>query len=49
MAYKSYIMVFFSGVYVVYEDDIGLEGFEGLYPEILANYKAAPDASLLQQ
>ena len=26
-AYTSYIMGFFSGVNVVYEDDIGLEGF----------------------
>ena len=31
MAYTSYIMGFFSGVNVVYEDDTGLYGFEGLY------------------
>ena len=46
-AYTSYIMGFFSGVNVVYEDDTGLEVFEGLYSEILANCKAAPDASFI--
>ena len=40
-------MGFFSGVNVVYEDDTGLEGFEGLYSEVLANCKAAPDASFI--
>ena len=29
-AYTSYVMGFFSGVNVVYEDDTGLEGYEGL-------------------
>ena len=46
-AYTSYIMGFFSGVNVVYEDDTGLEGFEGLYSEVLANCKAATDASFI--
>ena len=46
-AYTSYVMGFFSGVNVVYEDDTGLEGFEGLYLEVLANCKAAPDASFI--
>ena len=46
-AYTSYIMGFFSGVNVVYEDDTGLEVFEELYSEILANCKAAPDASFI--
>ena len=46
-AYKSYIMGFFSGVNVVYEDDTGLEVFEELYSEIFANCKAAPDASFI--
>ena len=46
-AYTSYIMGFFSGVNVVYEDDTGLEVFEDLYSEILANCKAAPDASFI--
>tara|TARA_Y100000746_G_C15231647_1_gene337665 strand:+ start:188 stop:523 length:336 start_codon:yes stop_codon:yes gene_type:complete len=46
-AYTSYVMGFFSGVNVVYEDDTGLEGFEGLYSEVLANCKAAPDASFI--
>ena len=45
--YTSYIMGFFSGVNVVYEDDTGLVGFEILYSEILANCKAAPDASFI--
>mgnify|MGYP003301386006 FL=1 len=40
-------MGFFSGVNVVYEDDTGLEGFEGLYSEVLENCKAAPDASFI--
>ena len=46
-AYTAYIMGFFSGVNVVYEDDTGLEGFEGLYSEVLANCKAATDASFI--
>ena len=46
-SYTSYIMGFFSGVNVVYEDDTGLEVFEELYSEILANCKAAPDASFI--
>ena len=46
-AYTSYVMGFFSGVNVVYEDDTGLEGFEGLYSEVLENCKAAPDASFI--
>ena len=46
-AYTSYVMGFFSGVNVVYEDDTGLEGFEGLYLEVLENCKAAPDASFI--
>ena len=40
-------MGFFSGVNVVYEDDTGLEKFEGLYSEVLANCKATPDASFI--
>ena len=46
-AYTSYVMGFFSGVNVVYEDDTGLEDFEGLYLEVLSNCKAAPDASFV--
>ena len=46
-AYTSYVMGFFSGVNVVYEDDTGLERFETLYSEVLANCKAAPDASFI--
>ena len=46
-AYTSYVMGFFSGVNVVYEDDTGLEVVEGLYSEVLANCKAAPDASFI--
>jgi hypothetical protein len=46
-AYTSYVMGFFSGVNVVYEDDTGLEGVEGLYLEVLANCKASPDASFI--
>ena len=46
-AYTSYVMGFFSGVNVVYEDDTGLKGFEGLYSEVLENCKAAPDASFI--
>jgi hypothetical protein len=44
-AYTSYVMVLFSGVNVVYEDDTGLEGVEGLYLDVLANCKASPGAS----
>ena len=46
-AYTSYVMGFFSGVNVVYEDDTGLEKFEDLYSEVLANCKATPDASFI--
>ena len=46
-AYTSYVMGFFSGVNVVYEDDTGLSDFEGLYMEVLSNCKAAPDASFV--
>ena len=46
-AYTSYVMGFFSGVNVVYEDETGLEEFEGLYLEVLSNCKAAPDASFV--
>ena len=46
-AYTSYVMGFFSGVNVVYEDDTGLERFETLYSEVLANCKASPDASFI--
>ena len=46
-AYTSYIMGFFSGVNVVYEDDTGLEGFEGLYSEVLENCKASPDVGFI--
>ena len=46
-AYTSYVMCFFSGVNVVYEDETGLEEFEGLYLEVLSNCKAAPDASFV--
>ena len=40
-------MGFFSGVNVVYEDDTGLDKFEDLYSEVLANCKATPDASFI--
>ena len=46
-AYTSYMMGFFSGVNVVYEDDTGLSEFEGLYLDVLSNCKAAPDASFV--
>ena len=46
-AYTSYVMGFFSGVNVVYEDDTGLEGYEGLYSEVLTICKATPDASFI--
>ena len=46
-AYTSYVMGFFSGVNVVYEDDIGLEGYEGLYSEVLTICRATPDASFI--
>jgi len=46
-AYTSYIMGFFTGVNVVYEDDTGLNQFEGLYQELISNCKAAPDASFV--
>ena len=46
-AYTSYVMGFFSGVNVVYEDDTGLDQFEGLYLAALSNCKAAPDASFV--
>ena len=46
-AYTSYVMGFFSGVNVVYEDDTGLEGYEGLYSEVLTICRATPDASFI--
>ena len=46
-AYTSYIMGFFSGVNVVYEDDTGLEVFEDLYSDIISNCRAAPDSSFV--
>ena len=46
-AYTSYVMGFFSGVNIVYEDNTGLEEFEGLYLEAISNCKAAPDASFV--
>ena len=46
-AYTSYVMGFFSGVNIVYEDNIGLDEFEGLYLEAISNCKAAPDASFV--
>ena len=46
-AYTSYVMGFFSGINVVYEDDTGLQQFEGLYQAALSNCKAAPDASFV--
>jgi hypothetical protein len=41
------VMGFFSGVNIVYEDNTGLEEFEGLYLEAISNCKAAPDASFV--
>jgi hypothetical protein len=46
-AYTSYVMGFFSGVNVVYEDDTGLEKFDQLYLAVLENCKATPDASFV--
>ena len=46
-AYTSYVMGFFSGVNVVYEDDTGLSEFEELYLKALSNCKSAPDASFV--
>ena len=46
-AYTSYVMGFFSGVNIVYEDHTGLDEFEGLYLEAISNCKAAPDASFV--
>jgi len=46
-AYTSYVMGFFSGVNIVYEDNTGLEEFEGLYLEAISNCKTAPDASFV--
>lgn len=46
-AYTSYVMGFFSGVNVVYEDDVGLKEFEQIYLQVLSNCKAAPDASFV--
>lgn len=40
-------MGFFSGVNLVYEDDTGLNEFEGLYLKVLSNCKAAKDASFV--
>ena len=47
VAYTSYVMGFFSGVNIVYEDNTGLDEFEGLYLEAISNCKAAPDASFV--
>ena len=46
-AYTSYVMGFFSGVNVVYEDATGLEKFDELYSAVLENCKATPDASFV--
>ena len=46
-AYTSYVMGFFSGINVVYEDDTGLQQFERLYQAALSKCKAAPDASFV--
>ena len=46
-AYTSYVMGFFSGINIVYEDNTGLDEFEGLYLEAISNCKAAPDASFV--
>ena len=46
-AYTSYVMGFFSGVNVVYEDGVGLEDFDQLYFKALSNCKATPDASFV--
>ena len=46
-AYTSYIMGFFSGVNVVYEDDTGLEVFDDLYSDIISNCRVAPDSSFV--
>ena len=46
-AYTSYVMGFFSGVNVVYEDETGLARFDELYSEVLENCKATPDASFV--
>lgn len=46
-AYTSYVMGFFSGVNVVYEDETGLERFEELFSSVLENCKATPDASFV--
>ena len=46
-AYTSYVMGFFSGVNVVYEDDTGLSEFEELYLKALSNCKSSPDASFV--
>ena len=46
-AYTSYVMGFFSGVNVVYEDATGLEKFDELYSAVLDNCKATPDASFV--
>ncbi len=46
-AYTSYIMGFFSGVDVVYEDDTGLAVFEDLYSDIISNCRTVPDSSFV--
>lgn len=46
-AYTSYVMGFFSGVNVVYEDDTGLNEFEELYLKVLSNCKAAQDVTFV--
>ena len=46
-AYTSYVLGFFSGVNVVYEDDTGLNKYDQLYQQVLSNCKETPDASFV--
>ena len=46
-AYTWYVIGFCSGVNLVYEDDTGLNEFEGLYLKVLSNCKAAQDVSFV--
>ena len=46
-AYTSYVMGFFSGVNIVYEDDTGLNEFEQLYHDVLSNCRLNRDASFV--
>ena len=48
-AYTSYIMGFFSGVNVVYEDDTGLEVFDDLYSDTISNCRVAPGSSFVAE